>query len=75
MDITVHVSGQLLPGKPRSQRLKLEESITVREVAVLLGLDADAVGLVAINGVQSNLEDRVPPDCRLSFFPYLSGGL
>lgn len=75
MDITVQLSGQLLPGKPRSQRLTLEQPMTVRGVVVLLGLEAGEVGLVVINGVQGEMEDHVPPDCRLGLFPYLSGGL
>ena len=74
MNVTVELSGQLIPGMPRKQTLRLEQPITVREVAVLLGLEVDDVGLVVINGLQSEMEDPVPPNCRLSFFPYLAGG-
>lgn len=48
--------------------------MTVQEVAILLGLNPDDVGLIAINGVQSEMQDPVPPDCRLCFFPPMSGG-
>jgi len=41
--------------------------MTVQEVAVLLGLDPDDVGLIIINGVQSEMEDPVPPDGRCVF--------
>jgi hypothetical protein len=74
VEITVELSGQLLPGRLRSQTLELEQPITVQEVATLLGLEAEEIGLVVINGVQSEMEDPLPPDCRLCFFPYLSGG-
>ena len=74
MDVTIELSGQLLPGRPRSQTLKLEHTMTVQGVALLLGLEPEEVGLIAINGVQSEMDDPVPPDARLCFFPHLSGG-
>jgi hypothetical protein len=39
-----------------------------------LGLNLDDIGLMSINGVQVELQDLVPPNCRLCFFPPLSGG-
>ena len=48
--------------------------MTVQEVAILLGLDPDDVGLIIINGVQSEMQDPVPPDGRLCFCPPMSGG-
>ena len=48
--------------------------MTVREIVDLLGLDPDSIGLIVINGVQSEIEDPVPPDGRLCFFPPVSGG-
>ena len=46
----------------------------VREVALLIGLNPEEVGLVVIDGVQQEMEDPVPEACRLCFFPPLSGG-
>ena len=74
MEISIDLSGQLLPGVPRRQKLSFDKLITVREVAFHLGLDSEEVGLIVINGVQSEIDEPVPPDGRLSFFPYLSGG-
>ena len=74
MEINVELSGQLLPGVPRHQTLQFDQAVTVRDVAHLLGLDAEEVGLVVINGIQREMDDPVPPGGRLSFFPYLSGG-
>ena len=74
MAVDVELFGQLLPNVERRQTLILDRPMTVQDVAVLLGLDPDAVGLIAINGVQSEMEDPVPPTCRLCFLPRMSGG-
>jgi molybdopterin converting factor small subunit len=74
VSIEVELFGNLLPGAPRCQILTLEPPLTVLEVAIRLGLDPDEIGLIAINGVQSELEDPLPSDCRLCFFPPMSGG-
>lgn len=70
----VELFGQLGLDRPRRVRLDLGSPSTVREIAGLLGLDLRAVGLVSINGVQSDLEDPVPLTCRLCFFPPMAGG-
>jgi hypothetical protein len=74
LTINVEIFGQLLPGTPRQRILETERPITVRQVAILLGLDPQSIGLISINGIQSEMEDPVPADCRLCFFPFLSGG-
>ena len=74
MAVDVELFGQLSPGVPRRQTLNLERPATVHDVAILLGVDPQEVGLIVINGVQSEMQDPVPPDCRLCFFPYMSGG-
>jgi hypothetical protein len=66
--------GQYATGRPKRATLDLEQPVTVREVAVLVGLDPDTLGLISIDGVQSELDDPVPADCRLCFFPPLTGG-
>jgi hypothetical protein len=48
--------------------------MTVREVATLLGVQPEEVGLIVINGIQSEMDDPVPLNCRLCFFPHMSGG-
>ncbi len=74
MAVDLELFGQLSPGVARRQTLTLDRPMTVRDVAVLLGLDPEAVGIIAIDGVQSEMEDVVPATCRLCFFPPLSGG-
>jgi molybdopterin converting factor small subunit len=48
--------------------------MTVGEIARQLGLKPEEIGLISINGVQSELEDKLSTDCRLCFFPPVSGG-
>jgi hypothetical protein len=74
MSIEVELFGQLLPGAERRQFLSAERPILVREVANIIGLEPEEVGLITIDGVQSEMEDSVEPGCRLCFFPYMSGG-
>ena len=74
MAVDVELYGQLAPSVRRRQTLTLGRSMTVQEVALLLGLDPNDVGLVAINGVQSEMRNPVPLDGRLCFFPPMSGG-
>jgi molybdopterin converting factor small subunit len=72
--IEIELFGQLLSAAPRRQTLTLERQMNVQEVAIFLGLDPDEIGLISINGIQSELDDSVPPGCRLCFFPPMSGG-
>jgi hypothetical protein len=74
LPVDVELFGQLAVGRPRRTTLSLEPRVTVRDVAGLLGLDPEAVGLISIDGVQSELDDPVPGDCRLCFFPPMTGG-
>ena len=74
MQISVELFGQLSHLSPRRQTLELAEHATVQEAATLIGLDTEEVGLITINGVQSEMQDLLTDQCRLCFFPYLSGG-
>jgi hypothetical protein len=74
VNISVELFGQLSPDLPRQQTLALPAKATVRDAAVHLGLNIEEIGLITIDGVQSELLDTLPPECRLCFFPYLSGG-
>lgn len=74
MNVEVELFGQLLPGVHRQQHLQLKHPMLVEEVAGILGLKPEEIGLITIDGVQSEMEDLVQPGCRLCFFPYMSGG-
>jgi molybdopterin converting factor small subunit len=72
--IEIELFGQLAPNLPRRQSLTLERVMTVQEITRQLGLNPDEIGLIVINGVQREMDDPVPADCRLCFFPPVSGG-
>jgi hypothetical protein len=72
--VSVELFGQLSLRSPRRQTLNLAARATVQEAVHLLGLNPEEIGLITINGVQSELEDILLPECRLCFFPYVSGG-
>ena len=74
MIVHVELNGQLLPGSLRKQEIEIPANASIREAALFLQLNLDEIGLVTINGVQSEMEDPLPPGSRLCFFPYLSGG-
>ena len=74
MAVEVELFGQLASGAQRRHTLTLEQPATVREVASLLGLNLEQVGLVVIDGIQSELDGLVPLTCRLCLFPPVSGG-
>jgi hypothetical protein len=72
--VDIEVFGQLLPGRPRRLTLEIQGQATVRALADAIGLNPADIGLVAVDGVQSELDDLVRPDSRLCFFPYITGG-
>ena len=72
MGLEVELFGGLLPGVQRRQMIHLEDSTSVQEIADKLGLNPEEVGLITIDGVQSEMDDLVPPGNRLCFFPWMS---
>lgn len=74
MAVDIEIFGQLLPNQPRRQAVELQKPTNVRNLAQMIGLEPDEIGLVMIDGVQSDLDHSVQPDSRLCFFPYVSGG-
>lgn len=74
MAVDVELFGLLAPGEQRRQSLTLETPMPVSDVAMLVGVNPEEVGLITIDGVQSWMQDEVPLTCRLCFFPPMSGG-
>ncbi len=72
--VEIEIFGQLLPGQPRRRTLEIQGPATARDIANLIGLDLTEIGILSIDGVQSELEAPVQPGSRVCFFPYLSGG-
>lgn len=74
MNIDVELFGQLLQNKQQRQALEVMGSTLIRDVVKKLGLKEEEIGLITVDGVQSELEDLVHPGSRLCFFPPMSGG-
>jgi hypothetical protein len=74
MSVDVELFGQLASDMQRRQNLTLKYPVPVSDVADLLGINPQEVGLVTIDGIQSSMQDEVPLTCRLCFFPPMSGG-
>jgi len=74
MQVELELFGQLHPDIQRCQTLTLPREMSVLEVARLIGVNLEEVGLIVIDGVQSEEQDMVTPGCRLCFFPPMVGG-
>lgn len=74
MKIEIEVFGQLMQNKQQRQALEVMGSTLIRDVVKKLGLKEEEIGLITVDGVQSELEDLVHPGSRLCFFPPMSGG-
>ncbi len=70
----IELFGQLASGEHRRQTLTLETPMPVYDVASLIGVNPEEVGLITIDGIQSLMQDEVPLTCRLCFFPPMTGG-
>lgn len=74
MAVEVELFGQFSVGRQARQVLEVTEGTTAIEVAIRVGLNPDEVGLVSMDGVLCELEAEVPGNCRLCFFPPMTGG-
>lgn len=70
----VELFGQLRKGRNKTITLQLQSAFTVRDAVIQLGLDPEEIGMIVVNGIQSEFTDSLQPGCRLALFPYLSGG-
>lgn len=74
MKIEIELFGQLAIGRQAKQVLDVLQPLEVHQVVLRLGLDEEQIGLITIDGVQSETDDVLTRDSRLCFFPYMSGG-
>jgi molybdopterin converting factor small subunit len=74
MKIDVELFGQLLPEAERRRTLTLKQEMSAEELAVSLGLSLEEVGMIVIDGVQSDFDTILLADCRVCFFPHMTGG-
>ena len=74
MTIDVELFGQLYQNRQRRQALKMISPTLIRDLIAMLGLNEEEIGLITVDGVQSEPEDLVHPGSRLCFFPPMTGG-
>jgi molybdopterin converting factor small subunit len=74
MTVKVELFGQLCFQLEKNQELDLNEALTVSELASLVGLKSEQIGMAVIDGMQVTLDTVVPGSCKLSLFPPMTGG-
>ena len=74
MVVEVELFAQLAEKYFQKANIEIEGENTVLDLIHHFNLIPEEVGLVTIDGVQSNIDDMVPASCRLCFFPPMSGG-
>jgi hypothetical protein len=70
----IELFGQLAEGREAIWKEEFLQPLTVHELAEKLSLDIEVVGLISIDGKQSDWNDQVTNVNRICFFPYLEGG-
>jgi molybdopterin converting factor small subunit len=74
MSVEIELFGQLMSNTERRQVLEIAKPTLIREVMNKLGLEEEKVGLITVDGVQSEPDQYVHPGSRLCLFPHMSGG-
>lgn len=73
--VEVRIFGPLWEHLEPRVELDLEGCIiTVADLLARLDVDASEVGIVTVDGRQSNFDKFVPASCRVCIFPFMSGG-
>lgn len=72
--LEIEIFGQLSINRVSRIDLKIVNPTTAMEIVRQLGLNPETIGLVTIDGKQSDLSDAVLDNNRICFFPHMSGG-
>ncbi|TEU10094.1 MAG: hypothetical protein E3J21_27240 [Anaerolineales bacterium] len=73
--VEVRVFGALWEHLEPRLELDLERcDVSVADLIARLGIDPAEVGIVTVDGRQSNFDKFVPASCRVCIFPLMSGG-
>jgi hypothetical protein len=73
-NLKIEIFGQLSLNRESQVELKVDKPATALEIARQLGLNPEAIGLITIDGRQSDFGDSVSDINRICFFPHMSGG-
>lgn len=74
MSLEIELFGQLISNRQQHQIWEMTRPMLIRDVVNRLGLREEEIGLITVNGVQSEPDETVHPGSRLCFFSYMSGG-
>lgn len=58
----------------KSQTAEVEEGVSVRELLISLKVPLEDVGLVFVNGIETNADQSLGDGDRLGVFPVAAGG-
>jgi molybdopterin converting factor small subunit len=73
--VEVRIFGPLWEHLEPSQELDLQgREVAVADLIARLGIDPVEVGIVTVDGRQSNLDEIIPAQGRVCIFPPMSGG-
>ncbi len=72
--LDIELFGIFAQGRQPRQSLVLERPLTAGEIATRLELSMEAIGLIVVDGVQTEPEYLITKNCRVCFFPHMSGG-
>lgn len=74
LTLDVELFGIFAQGRQARHSLTLAGPLPIGELAQLLGLRSEDVGLIVVDGVQTEPESIITHNCRVCFFPPMSGG-
>lgn len=73
--VEIRIVGALWEHVEPKMKMDLDGSkVTVADLLARLRIDAAEVGIVTVDGRQSNLDWIIPPDARVFIFPPMLGG-
>jgi hypothetical protein len=72
--LDVELFGHFAADRQRRQTMVLQEPRSAGEIAGLLHLRLEEIGLIVVDGRQCEPEDIISTDGRICFFPPMSGG-
>ena len=74
MTVEIQLQGLLAEKYGHTKEVNLEDPVTVNELITKVGLPKNELGIVVVDGMQKSMSDLISENCRVSIYPWLSGG-
>jgi len=77
MTLTIHIADTIrsvAAGLPRTLVVEKPDAMTIRELAVDVGIPPVLIVYASVDGVRKSLNDVVAGDAKIQFFGTLAGG-